>query len=85
MLHWSIVTHAKTRKNAQGFGLELCQLALTRIPRQVSRASLESSSRNTRDASLDKRAKNAKAFLNERTKNNKRHSKTEYHGIRYRY
>jgi hypothetical protein len=63
MLHWSIVTHAKARNDAQGFG----------------------SARNTRDASLDKRAKNAKAFLNERTKNNKRHSKTEYHGIRYRY
>ena len=29
------------RENAQGFGLELCQLALTRIPRQVSRARLE--------------------------------------------
>ena len=41
MLHWSIVTHAKAREDAQGFGLELCQLALTRIPRQVSRARLE--------------------------------------------
>ena len=41
MLHWSIVTHAKAREDAQGFGWELCQLALTRIPRQVSRARLE--------------------------------------------
>jgi len=33
---WSAV-----KRRPQGFGLELCQPALTRIPRQVSRARLE--------------------------------------------
>ena len=41
MLHRSIATHAKAREDAQGFVSVLCQLTLTRIPRQVSRARLE--------------------------------------------
>ncbi len=37
----SIVTRAALREDAQGFVNELCQLTLTRILRQDSRASLE--------------------------------------------
>ena len=56
MPHRSIAAHADACEDEQGFGLTLCRLTLTRIPRQVRRARLEIY--NVRKYSVRKSAKN---------------------------